>query len=497
LAFSLLLGLVGWLIPAGATAQQFTFKPYDGITGDDLSETELNRFFNMARCLCDEDASATENLSFYVGITSPGPYEDQEIYFLLGDNCDEDVSRPDCVEFDAINYSNFNRQQDIYLPVNLIVDPIDGICEERRDTSTLHLFMDPEKRETIATYAIDYDTKPPGVPTITSVEGGDGAVIVKWQRPDVDDEDIEYYNVLCEVAGAAPDVSSASMADWTTTLEVCDKELSPTFTEPDVDAGVEDGGVMDGGVDGGDATPIDGGVDAAVDAALPDGQAADGAVSGDCVGNLVEGDYPRSCFVCGSTGPTARNFRVDGLPNGVEVYVAVVAIDSTLNVSRISNVEVGTPLPTSDFAEHYRDSGGKGKGGFCFVATTAYGSYDHSHVRVLRRFRDQVLAKSSWGRSFVGWYYRNGRRLAEPFTGRPWARGALRVTLLPLVAAAYLWTHLGGVPLVALLAIAVIGMVAGLRARKRRKRREAEAAPGDTEETQTAEDELGRTGIDK
>ena len=52
-------------------------------------------------------------------------------------------------------------------------------------------------------------------------------------------------------------------------------------------------------------------------------------------------------------------------------------------------------------------------GGGCFIATAVYGDYDHPQVRVLRRFRDRVLVKSTAGRRFVRWYYRAGPKMAE------------------------------------------------------------------------------------
>jgi hypothetical protein len=46
-----------------------------------------------------------------------------------------------------------------------------------------------------------------------------------------------------------------------------------------------------------------------------------------------------------------------------------------------------------------------GNGGGCYVATCVYGSYDCPSVWTLRRFRDEILAKSWAGRSFVRIYY--------------------------------------------------------------------------------------------
>jgi curved DNA-binding protein CbpA/ssDNA-binding Zn-finger/Zn-ribbon topoisomerase 1 len=55
------------------------------------------------------------------------------------------------------------------------------------------------------------------------------------------------------------------------------------------------------------------------------------------------------------------------------------------------------------------DSGG----GDCFVATAVYGDYDHPDVRRLRRFRDETLRHTAWGRAFIASYYRHGSSLAE------------------------------------------------------------------------------------
>jgi len=52
-------------------------------------------------------------------------------------------------------------------------------------------------------------------------------------------------------------------------------------------------------------------------------------------------------------------------------------------------------------------------GASCFVATVAYGNQDHPDVVFLRKFRDEVLLRSSKGRSFIDWYWRTGPKLAK------------------------------------------------------------------------------------
>jgi hypothetical protein len=49
----------------------------------------------------------------------------------------------------------------------------------------------------------------------------------------------------------------------------------------------------------------------------------------------------------------------------------------------------------------------------CYIATAVYGSYDAPEVMTLRKFRDNVLKKSVFGRMFIRFYYRLSPPLAE------------------------------------------------------------------------------------
>jgi hypothetical protein len=49
--------------------------------------------------------------------------------------------------------------------------------------------------------------------------------------------------------------------------------------------------------------------------------------------------------------------------------------------------------------------GGSGSNSGCYVATMVYGDYDAPEVMVLRKFRDETLARSKAGRAFIKWYY--------------------------------------------------------------------------------------------
>lgn len=71
----------------------------------------------------------------------------------------------------------------------------------------------------------------------------------------------------------------------------------------------------------------------------------------------------------------------------------------------------------------------------CFVATAAWGSWMHPHVRSLRHFRDAVLMRSPQGRAFVSFYYRWSPPVARLIDRHEPLRAAARGALAPLVFA--------------------------------------------------------------
>lgn len=83
------------------------------------------------------------------------------------------------------------------------------------------------------------------------------------------------------------------------------------------------------------------------------------------------------------------------------------------------------------------------KGG-CFIATAAYGYYGAREVRLLRRFRDEVLMKSAPGRAFVAWYYARSPAWARAVRESTPLRGATRVALAPAIGIAAFALHVPG-----------------------------------------------------
>ena len=78
------------------------------------------------------------------------------------------------------------------------------------------------------------------------------------------------------------------------------------------------------------------------------------------------------------------------------------------------------------------EDGAQQKSG-CYVATAVYGSYDAPEVRVLRRWRDDRLSVSAFGRRFVRLYYATSPHLVRAVGHRAWFVAPSRLALNRLV----------------------------------------------------------------
>ncbi len=69
------------------------------------------------------------------------------------------------------------------------------------------------------------------------------------------------------------------------------------------------------------------------------------------------------------------------------------------------------------------------KSGGCYVATAVYGSYDCPEVWTLRRFRDNTLAETWYGRAFIHAYYAISPTLVKWFGETAWFKNMWKPTL--------------------------------------------------------------------
>ena len=65
----------------------------------------------------------------------------------------------------------------------------------------------------------------------------------------------------------------------------------------------------------------------------------------------------------------------------------------------------------------------------CYIATMAYGDYDHPSVMVLRQFRDKRLLTNYVGRAFVSFYYWVSPKMVKVLTGHKRTNVIIRTVL--------------------------------------------------------------------
>ncbi len=99
----------------------------------------------------------------------------------------------------------------------------------------------------------------------------------------------------------------------------------------------------------------------------------------------------------------------------------------------------------------------------CFIATAAYGSYASPSVKILRKFRDQILLKTSLGRKIVGAYYKFSPAIARVIRRSGGLRWLVRVALVPV--SSFVWVLM----VHPWLAFVLVWMALGVSALFRRK----------------------------
>ncbi len=85
------------------------------------------------------------------------------------------------------------------------------------------------------------------------------------------------------------------------------------------------------------------------------------------------------------------------------------------NKTTISGIQSSLNQITSSYSRSRTTSSSSG----CYIATMAYGSYDHPQVIVLRNYRDNVLSKSFLGIEFIQFYYKYSPVLVEKLKDKP------------------------------------------------------------------------------
>jgi len=177
---------------------------------------------------------------------------------------------------------------------------------------------------------------------------------------------------------------------------------------------------------------------------------------------------------------TGRSLAVTGLDNGTEYWFGVAAVDENDNEGPLSAVTSAMPVELVDFWEGYRGGteSGSDAGGYCFIATAAYGAYGADEVMRLRVFRDRFLEPYPLGHWLVRAYYRVSPPIAREVAEHAGLRAVVRALLAPAVGFATWADGLGpgreflvpvflGLGALLLAGMAVLAVRLPLRARRR------------------------------
>lgn len=124
----------------------------------------------------------------------------------------------------------------------------------------------------------------------------------------------------------------------------------------------------------------------------------------------------------------STEYKLIDLINEHEYSVYIKLYDLAGNESENSEELTAIPVPVDDFYKYYRKSGGKEDGGYCFIATAAYGSYDNGMVKILRNFRDAYLPQA-----FIDTYYKYSPPIANIIAKSKVLSFLMRILLEPFV----------------------------------------------------------------
>ncbi|MBW2262497.1 MAG: hypothetical protein JRG91_11035 [Deltaproteobacteria bacterium] len=386
--------------------------------------------FNIEEC--ENDMPMTFRLS-YTGSLGAG-----DLYVYLGSSCNEKENRDEDRCYAAVENRPLETLSNFSIYPNWVVDPMGDppTCAEGEGATDVWFLVLADDSDQSVVYqsqaTINYDTMPPQPPVDIEAGYGEGMISVRWDvaEPDFPDE-WEHFWVMCWGEGMSVPEPSPEPAPDASTDPATDPAADPVDDPPD-DVPDDADDVDD------DAAASDPAPDPASDPPVSDGSASDGSSAEGCpAGGFSAGDAFDEGYACSDRlGQSSRSFDLRGLTNNQPYMVSVVAEDAFGNKSVIGAIVCETPMEVDDFWEVYKKQGGGDDGGFCFVATAAYGHYDHPAVRSLRAFRDEVLEAMPGGGLAVRAYYRASPPAARWLREHPTARTGARAALWPAAGAA-------------------------------------------------------------
>ncbi len=400
--------------------------------GDFIVPTEdaRLRYFNLARCVCD-DTVADQNYHLRVSwATQPAEsVAGTQIFVYAGSGCEAVTNPADrdarCTQLEPIpDAADVRLVVKRFESVRTLLTPAatSTACDPNVTATALGFYTSSDGGTTLTPETVvevsPVDMRAPAVPDRVTVSAQEGQITLGWSRISSGTEDYAYFQALCAVGGAPAHDEPTHATRFDTVASVCGAGVAElegaTVTNPEDVTG----------------TPV-------TFASLPAALARLDAT-----------------FVCGqATGGSATSVTLGGLANGVEYTVVLVAMDKAGNYSARYVPTTITPQPVTDFWEDLNEENPDVEGGLCLVEATLGGG-GGALLGALRAWRDE-LATSAAGRWLVARYYAWGAPLAELARESVVARVVLAVALLPLVAVALVW-HALGLPLLLALTAAAL-----------------------------------------
>jgi tetratricopeptide (TPR) repeat protein len=113
-----------------------------------------------------------------------------------------------------------------------------------------------------------------------------------------------------------------------------------------------------------------------------------------------------------------KTLSIDRFKVLVDANLSTLSTLSTVDMSATQRIRFNKNKQVMVDIKSQVEAAVKKQSGACYIATMAYGDYDHSQVRILRRYRDEVLARSFLGRAFIRVYYTTSPYLVTVLTNK-------------------------------------------------------------------------------
>jgi len=131
---------------------------------------------------------------------------------------------------------------------------------------------------------------------------------------------------------------------------------------------------------------------------------------------------------------TASEIKFSNLKENQQIIFIVLYLDEVDNISAVKP-ECYSIIPTKTISlNHFYEleKNAKFKDAYCFIATAAYGSSEHSYVKTFRTFRDMYLKKFTLGKIFIKYYYLYSPPIAKTIENSTILKFIVRTILHPL-----------------------------------------------------------------